>query len=285
MQLHTVLKYLATASFVIGGLAMTNSAIASDDNISNRFIISLGSYVVAKADTTIALSERNVGLGVAFDPNDALGANLEQTVFRLDGGYRINTEDSINFSWYKITNSGSKELDGDIEWINDEGEEIIIEAGSKMSSKLGYEIFKINYAWSFYNSGKVKLFTSAGLHATRFLIDVEIVNTVSGSPNSTSTRDIKSTIPLPAFGLGIIYNISPQWHWYMQAELFAMKYNDWTGSYSDLIIGIEYKPYQHFGIGVGVGANNLNVVEKTDDYKFSYDNQINGINVHLSTRF
>lgn len=54
-------------------------------------------------------------------------------------------------------------MEKDFTWVNDEGEKFNIAAGSNLDSEQSYEIATVNYTWSFYNSGKVELFTSAGL--------------------------------------------------------------------------------------------------------------------------
>ena len=276
----------------VGGLCAAMAVISSNstaqetsDRERDRFKLSVGSYVVSRADSVISLNERQVGVGVSINPHDSLGTDLKQLVFRLDGAYRFNQTSSIKFSWYKISNKGTNEVDTDFSWVNDEGEEFVIEAGSELTSELSYEIAKINYTWSFYNSNKVELFTSAGFHITRFGIDVDVTTSVTGSSDDTSARDVDSTIPLPALGLGIVYHINPQWKWYLMSEFFALDYDDWRGTYSDTLFGIEYMPWKHFGLGIGIGTNNLNVLELNDEYRFSYDNRITGINLQLSTQF
>ncbi len=133
----------------------------------------------------------------------------------------------------------------------------------------------------------MELFTNAGLHYSSFAVDVEVNSTVSGASSQTnaSARNVDSDIPLPVVGLGVRYNITEQWSWYLRTEFFALEFDDWRGIYSDAMFGVEYAPFNHFGVAVGLGSNTLDVVEDADDYRFSYNNRITGITVQLTTMF
>jgi len=85
-----------------------HSALADDVSTDfNRVKLSMGSYIVSRADSTISLNERDLGVGVTIDPQETLGTDLEQSVFRIDGAYRFNPRHSVQFSWYKISNKGT----------------------------------------------------------------------------------------------------------------------------------------------------------------------------------
>lgn len=281
------MRRIVVITLLLGCFVPFYSALASDQfgTDSHRAKLSLGSYVISRADSTFALNERNLGLGVSINPHESLGTDLEQTVFRLDGGYRFNPNHSVHFSWYKITNSGSKIVRKDFDWVDQEGNEYTIGAGSELYSRLSYDITKLSYRWTFYGNEKVQLFANAGLHYSQFSVEVEVTSTVTGSAPETSARDVDSSIPLPVVGGGVRYNITPQWNWYLKSEFFALKYDKWEGIYSDLLLGIEYMPFKHFGIGMAIGTNNLNVVEETNEYRFVYDNRISGVVLQLTTQF
>ena len=61
-----------------------------------------------------------------------------------------------------------------------------------------------------------------------------------------------------------------------------MKFDDWEGSYSEIQLGLEYAIFDNFGVGVALASDSLSATENTTDYKFKYDNKLNGINVFVS---
>ena len=131
------------ATFV-GCTVLLGSApgMAQDDEKLN---LAVGGYSVFNYDSAMSLTETNVGVGVSITPSDALGLDGEQTVLRLDGRYRFNTKHAFTFSWYRISVDSSKILLDDIDWVDEEGNTVVIPTGTAVSASLGYDIFKVGY--------------------------------------------------------------------------------------------------------------------------------------------
>ena len=64
----------------------------------DKLKISAGGYSVFKYGSTIALTSKPVGLGVAFSPEDTLDWEGEQIVFRPDGRYRFTDKHALSMS-------------------------------------------------------------------------------------------------------------------------------------------------------------------------------------------
>ncbi|AUM12854.1 hypothetical protein Kalk_10665 [Ketobacter alkanivorans] len=268
-------------------VAMLSAVLATESVWAKempRTKLSLGYFAVMKADTYILATEREAGAGVSVNPADTFGTDLEQSVFRFDGKYRINSEHAMSLTWYRISSRGVNTLDQDVEWIDSDGNEYTISAGASVDTDLDYNIFKLSYLWSFYHNDKVELYTSAGIHGTTFEVDLDVENNV-GASSTQEARRMSSTIPLPNFGLGVQYSITPKLSWFLQADLFAMRYEDWSGSFSDLQFAIEYQVLDYLGLGIGVGSTGLNITETTDTYRFAYENKLSGVNFYLTSAF
>jgi len=106
---------------------------------------------------------------------------------------------------------------------------------------------------------------------------------VIGDPVSTTRAD--SVVPLPVVSFRIGYGVTPKLSWFVQSEVFSIAFGDWDGTYSDLLLGVEYRALQRFGFGIGLGSNSLKVVEKTSKTRFDFDNRITGINLYISGYF
>jgi len=243
--------------------------------------IAIGGYSLIRSDVSLSLTEPLTGLGVSINPEDTLGVRSEQTVFRLEGYYRFNTKHKITYSWYRISSNGNKSLEKEIEWVDEEGNSIIIPIGTQVSTQLGYDIYKVGYLWSFYNNDKVDMAIGAGMHATRFAVALEAEKTGS----RIEARDAKLTVPLPVLSFSFAYQITPKFSCNYSTELFFLGYETFKGRYVDNSLGMEFRAFKNVSLGVGLGSSNLDVFEENGAYKLAFKNQITGIKFYIATYF
>jgi hypothetical protein len=263
------------ASFIMLGSSPT---MAQEDD---KFEISVGGYSVYRYESAVSLTETNVGAGISISPRDTLGLDGEQTVFRLDGRYRFNTNHALTFSWYRINADANKTLVDDIEWVDENGDTVIIPTGTSVSSSLGYDIYKLGYLWSFYRSDKVELAAGAGLHMAEVKVGLDVDSVVIGS----ELRTAKSNLPMPVLSFMLDYNVTPRFNWYLSTQLFAIDLGEWRGVYSDIELGMKYQLFEHIGIGAGIGSNGLEVVREYDDSRFEFENRVTGLHIFVSANF
>ena len=269
---------------VIFGLWLLISApslVHAIDKNQQKSRIAVGGYTLVNNDATISLTDANVGAGVSIDPEDALGVDSKQTVFRLDGHFRFNNIHRITYSWYRVSSDGSKVLDEEIEWEDEDGNAIVIPAGARVDTLLKYDIFKVGYLWSFYHSEKVELSGGAGLHTTRFKVGLQAETTSSGG----DATEVALTVPLPVLSIALTYSVTPKFSWAFKSEAFALAYQDWEGSYIDTVLAMEYRVAKNVGLGIGLANNTLKLKEENDDYKFNYENRITGVDLYVATYF
>lgn len=262
------------------------STVVSEANADNthpdNFRIALGSYVVGRYDSNISLTESTLGAGASISPEDTLGLDLEQTVIRLDGYYRFNEKHALTYSWYGINTTGNKNVDQDFEWVNEDGQKIIVNAGAQVKTELEYDILKVGYLWSFYHNDKIELSVGAGLHLTRVELKLQANST---TPPANEARDGRSTVPLPVLSFGLNYNVTSKLSWFLRSEIFSISLDDWTGTYTDSSVGIEYRAWRNIGLGAGIGSNSLKIQEETSGHKFQYENRITGANFYVAAYF
>jgi len=249
----------------------------SEESFNDDFSLSIGGYSIMRYDSTMSLTDKGVGAGFSISPEDTLGWNTEQTVFRIDGHYRFNSEHSITVTWYSIDSSGNKVLTQDIEWVDKNGNTITIPTGARVDSKFNYDIYKVGYLWSFYNSDKVELAAGAGLHVSHISVELTSDTTSSG----IGAKDAKSTVPLPVLSFLLNYSVNPKMSWYLNSEYFSLAYDQWYGVYNDTRLGIEYRAYDKFGVGASFGGNGLKLIKDTSDSKFKLENRMTGVMFYL----
>ena len=279
----SMLSILAKYIFFIVSLLFMSviNYVHASEEVGDKFRIALGGYNVVRYDSTMSLTDENVGAGASINPIDAFGLKTKQSVFRVDGLYRFNTDHALTFSQYSIKTQGSKTLEDDVDWLDEDGNTITIPLGADVVSSLDYDIYKVGYLWSFYHADKVELVVGAGLHTTRVSIGLE----ASGTYTGTEPRDIKTTVPLPVFSFGITYRVTPKFQWYLKPELFSLKFDDWDGIYTDTTFGMEYRTFEHVSFGLGLSSSSMKLTEKASDYTFNYDNRISGLLFYVAGYF
>ena len=253
----------------------------AEDSVPEKIKIAIGGYSVFRYDSTMSLTDPALGAGISIRPEDTLGVDSRQTVLRLDGYYRFTGKHALSYSWYSISSQGNKTLDEEFDWLDENGDPITIPVGAKVDTALDYDIFKVAYLWSFHHTDKVELAAGAGLHMTRVGVNLQTDTTSSG----TDTRDVSTTVPLPVLSFGLSYKVTPKVQWFLKAEAFALKFDDWEGLYTDTALGLEYRAFNNIAFGIGLGSNSLKITESASDYKFIYDNRITGLVLDVAAYF
>ncbi len=255
--------------------------VHAEKAVADRFKIAIGGYTLSRYDTAMSLSEPNLGVGISIRPDDTLGLERKQTVLQLGGYYRFSKKHALTYSWYSISSQGSKSLEEEFDWIDENGDPITIPVGASVNTSIDYDIYKVGYLWSFYHTDKVELSAGAGLHVTRIAVGLQTDTTSSG----IDAEDVAITVPLPVFSFRLGYNITPKFSWGLQTEAFALKYDEWDGVFTESSLAMEYRVFKNISLGIGLSSNSLKINRYTSKYKFVYDNRISGLLVYTAAYF
>lgn len=277
----TLLRFNNVSRLTANTLMLMFVAMPARADMDDKFRLTAGSLSVLRYESTTSLTSADVGLGIAFSPEDSLGWDSDQTVFRLDGRYRFNPSHSLSFSLYRISVDGVQSLIEEIDWIDREGNPITIPVGASVSSGLNYDILKLSYLWTYYSNEKLELTVGAGLHVTWLAVDIEAETTSSG----IGAEKADSTLPLPVLAIGLDYNVSSKLSWYLKSEMFAISLGDWHGVYSDTQFGTEYRAFENVGFGIGLGTSSLDIDEDIGRARFRYNNRLSGLHLFVSGYF
>ncbi len=276
---RSIFKYVLLALISLFTLVSTAQA---EEPLPDKFKFAIGGYALARFDSTISLTEPNLGAGIVINPQDTLGLEVDTAVFRIDGHYRFNPRHALTYSWYSINTEGTKTIEEDFEWVDEEGNTITIPFGAQVVSNLDYDIFKVGYLWSFHHTDKVEMGVGAGLHITRLGLTL---NASTTNPPSTGLEEVDTTVPLPVISFVLKYNINPKWMWYLKTEAFALKFDKWAGSYRDTTLAIEYRGWKNVALGAGLSSNALEIEEEDPKAELSFTNTISGALLYVATYF
>jgi len=62
----------------------------AEELVPDKFKIALGGYTLVRYDSSLSLTEPNLGAGISINPEATLGLDNDQTVLRLVGYYRFS---------------------------------------------------------------------------------------------------------------------------------------------------------------------------------------------------
>jgi len=237
----------------VAGLAVTaGSAHAQGDGAAwEKFSIAVGGFVT-ESDTEFQINSRNLGVGAIIDLEQALGVKRTFRTYRVDTNYRFGEtrRHEIEVDYFDSKRTGDKTLEEDLQ-IGD----VVFPKGTGVTTEFNLRFLNLDYVYNFLMDDRVRLGASAGLHTTGIGL------TVSESGGGR-IEDESFTAPLPMLGLRLEVVLTPRWRVKSDVNLFYLEYDQYTGRLGDLSIGIEYAPWEHFGLGAAM--NTINYLVESD---------------------
>jgi len=151
-------------------------------------------------------------------------------------------------------------LGKDILVEDENGDSIVIEAGTEVNSKLNMDLIRLTYNYSFILDERLDLGIGAGL----YIAPLDIALSAEGFLQGWGEQSF--TAPLPAFSLDLNAAVTPKWFIRMRTQLFYLEYEDFKGSMFDAFGAVEYKPWKHFGFGPGCNLFQVDIQANGEDY-------------------
>lgn len=246
--------------------------------VKDKFKINIGSMFVTNFETDMQLTPKNLPVSARVNTKDTLGMTSDTNVFRLDGYYRFSDTHSIDFSYFSVKSDGHKNITKDIKWGDS-----TISSGATVDSHFDMDIYKINYAYSFYHNEKVELGLTAGLHVTTIGLGLKANGTVDGVTQDNYSSGASVTIPLPVFGLKGEYTIIDNTLFVnYKTEYFFLEYEDYRGALVTSALNLEYHFIDNYGVGVGYNSNKIILDMDNGDKKLQVKNDLSGVMVYLT---
>jgi hypothetical protein len=213
---------------------------------SDKIGLSLGVFVTSRnTDTRVDGAVPNSGTPI--DVEGDLGFDKSDSVFRLDGYYRFNDKHRIDFSWFDLSRSATKQIQREIEYNG-----TIYPVDALIEANLDLQIYKLAYTYSLIRRESGYLGLSAGLY-------VADIGTSLAAQSLALASSGGVTAPLPVVGIRGQYDFSEKWSARGSAEIFAFEYGDFSGSLHDLYAGLDYQLFENTALGVGYNSVSMNL--------------------------
>jgi hypothetical protein len=236
------------------------TALGGDDS---QWSFSVGIFVT-DWDTETRLDASVGPIGTPVDLETDLGVDTSDSVFRIDGYYRVNDKHRFDFSAFDLSRTGNKQIEKEINWQG-----TIFPISASVNSDIDLNIYKIAYTYSILRREKGYLGLSAGFY-------VADIGTRISAQNIANREGGDATAPLPVVGLRGEYQFSEKWSFRASGEFFALDYQDFDGSLADLYAGIDYQLFEHTAIGLGVNSVRIDLKIGRNDFSGDFDWRYDG---------
>lgn len=246
----------------------------------STFGVEVGS-VSAAIDSTVRVGL--AGAGVGLDLEDLLGLDRSNTTVKAKAFWRFseNQRHRVDLSWLDLNRRGSKTVSQDIDIGNGQ----VIAAGTTATTRLDLRLIKAQYSYSVYQDDRVDL----GVGGSLYVLPIDFELEATGVTDSADSFGV--TAPLPAVGLRFDFAITPRWLLQSDLNLFYIEFDDYKGALTSWTGGVEYRPWDHFAVGLGLESFALGVEQNggTDipgvDEAGSIDLGYLGLGLSLKTRW
>lgn len=249
--------------------------------LRDRFKLAVGGFHTSNTTTTLRIDSRRLALGTLLEVENRLNVQDSITGGRLDGFYRFDRANRIEWTYYSQSRAGSKPLLDEELHIGD----VVIPIDYSLTTQLDFNISKIGYAWSFVNTSTYELFLGAGLNVRDIRLKFRGEGLLAGQ-GDTRVFETREALPLPTFTAGLRYSIGDRWGVHFRAESFFLGVDENRGRMQDTYLLVEYDFSKNFGIGWGLNAYNVDLEMTLDEGRAGkIESSYLGFLLYLTARF
>jgi hypothetical protein len=253
-KIKLVILLFISIGFSFATVAQNNDTIIRDAGQFRweRFSVDLGTFL-ASMSSDIQLGNKNLGLGLNINLEDALGLETSVFTFRGDAGYTFGKKQrsSVRLGYFGLFRSAFKDLESELQ-IGDKTFPI----GTTVSSKFHFMVFRGIYDYAFYKDERVRFCISGGFYVMPIKFTMDAFNSESAI----------FTAPLPVVGISNSIFITPKLMLHQNIDILYFEFGNFRGNLSDISILLDYKPFKHFGGGLGFNTFKFNLKVQEDDF-------------------
>lgn len=252
------------------------AGIAADENPYlpwDKGSVTFGGFIAA-FDDSIGFGSDGAA-GVTINPEKLLGLESTLTVFRAGALYRPGKtlRNQFDFSYAAYDRSGSGTL----------SEEILINGntypiGAHVDSHLNFDIIRGTYSYAFLQDERMRI--AAGLSV--YVVPLSYGLTVTTTNVGTAVQGANTTLPLPALALRSEFQLVPKVFLNGSIDAMYLEISQFTGYIEDIGVGLEYKPWKHFGVGLDYNYMSAEVKAESSGSSYPGANFIGSVNIRFT---
>ncbi|MCF6241204.1 MAG: hypothetical protein L3J74_07655 [Bacteroidales bacterium] len=252
------LAVLLLIFFEISQAQTKDSTIQSSSFDVNRLTITSGAFVSGVV-SKVRFGNKQLGIGIDVNLEDALGLNSTNFVFRGAALYRFGKtrRHAIKAAYFAFLRTSNKILETELEFNDD-----VYPIGTEIHSILNFTIIKFAYDYSFFKDDRVNMGIGGGFYIMPVKFELSIAN-------NQSNEIVHFTAPLPYLSLHTDFKIVPKLYLKQGIDLLYVQLGHTTGAILDINIRMEHNTWKHFGFGGGLDF--YKIAMRSESSKSNFD--------------
>lgn len=281
-NLNAVATRVFTVSMLAAGIqqGLTEESHASfpseKESAWEKGFVRFGGYVAAfNSDLGFGIDG---GPSVAVDGEGTFGLDSSLTVLRLDGAYRPgeSRRHQVDFTYAAYHRKGKKTLSEEID-LGDE----TIPIGADVTSIFNFDIIRSTYTYAFLQDDRMRVAMGLGI----YVVPLEYGLTVETTGGRDAIEGAEVTLPLPAIAVRAEFLLVPKVYLNIEVNFMYLEISDFKGSLTDNTIGVEYRPWKHFGIGLAYSGTSVAVEGESSNSDYPGADFVGSVKVQYSGLF
>ena len=210
-----------------------------------------------------------------IDGEQLLGLDSSLTVFRAGAMYRPgkSLRHQLDFDYASYDRTGEATLSQDLTIGG-----ITYPIGAHVETVLNFDIIRGDYTYAILQDERMRIALGLGIYVVPLKYGLNIQTTGGRS----TVEGANTTLPLPSLALRTEFQLIPRLYLNGGIDGMYLEIDSFRGSLVDATVGVEYRPWNHFGLGAGWSYLAVNVNSEKSNSEYPGDNFVGSVDVHFS---
>lgn len=265
-------------TFALISAGFLSSYAADNDSGDSKYLpwekgsVKIGGFISA-FDSTLTFGRP--GAGATFNAEDRLGLDSNLAVLRADAMFRIDPDrrHEIDIAYAGYHRDGNATLSQSVTIGG-----TTYAAGANVDSLFNFDIIRSSYTYALLQKERSRVALGIGLYVIPVKYHLDI--TTTGGRSRADGAD--TVIPFPAASFRAEFQIIPRLFFNVSVDGMYISSGDFTGRMIDGTAGFEYRPWNHFGLGLAYNGMQVKVDNETTKSDYPGVDFAGSVHVHYS---
>lgn len=277
---HLANRVLYGLIFIICAMSPPKVYALGDDT----FTFSVGGSI-STFDSEITVDGEARNNNASIDIEDDLGQDEDASFVALRALWRFADRHRLSVEYSPFSRESSTALERQFEF-----EDTVINTGANISTDTDFSIYDVNYIYSVHKSEHAEVGLSAGIYWMDLSFEIEASGVITDAEGNTEFQSnysdgVSSDMPLPLLGIYFDYEFAPRWQLRAAGRYFEADIDDYDGSITSLLAGVEYNVWKSLSLGVSATHFDLDVGADKDSFRGEFGWRYTGGQLYLKAQF
>jgi hypothetical protein len=240
---------------LLATLLLCANAMAQDDvhpSLTSKYWINVGGYypdhsVTLSVEGADQIIDEEINFEGSVDLSDRKG------LWTAEFGWQFGDKWSVTAQYFETDRSRNFVLQEELEW-----EDLIFEVGVDITAGTDASVTRIYFSRKMFEPGRHDLRLGLGVHRLTIGAFIEGTATLNDMSTQFRTEDVTAKAPLPNLGAWYRYSPSDRWAFTLRADYFSASFGEISGELIDLLVGVDYRVFEHVGVSVNYQRLSIN---------------------------